>query len=89
METKKIEKIPGTHYVRIGSNAFNTMPANSEPNKVKCLCLFCGEKFSANSAGQCSVYCQSCKKAENRKKMTEENKAIKQENLTKGFKYAT
>jgi len=88
METKKVERIPGTHYVKIDHNIYNTLPADAEPKRVICLCLFCGDKFGGNAAGKCSVYCAKCKKAENRKQMMEENEVIKQENIKLGFKYA-
>lgn len=87
METKKVERIPGTHYARIDHNVYNLLPANAEPKKVICLCLFCGDKFGANAAGQCSIYCTKCKKAENRKKLMEENETVKQENIVKGYSY--
>jgi len=85
METKKVERIPGTHYVKIDHNVFNTIPANTEPKRVICLCLFCGDKFGGNATGQCSVYCAKCKKSENRKAMLEENKRIDEENKKKGY----
>jgi len=89
METKKVDRIAGTHYVRIGHSVYNTLPANTEPKKVICLCLFCGDKFGGNAAGQCAIYCAKCKKAEARKSMLEENEVIKQENIAKGYKYAS
>jgi hypothetical protein len=84
-ETKKVERIPGTHYVKVGDSIFNTIPKDTEPKKVVCLCLYCGEKFGGNAAGQCAVYCKNCKTIENRKKMTAENKVIDEENKKKGY----
>ena len=85
-EIKKVERIPGTSYVKIDHNIYNTLPANSEPKSTICLCLFCGDKF-ASALGKCSIYCAKCKKAEARKLMIEENEAIKQENIKKGYVY--
>jgi len=89
METKKVERIPGTHYVKIDHSVYNTQPNNEPKMKTICLCLFCGDKFGGNAAGQCSIYCSKCKKAEARKSMLEENEVIKQENIAKGYKYAS
>jgi hypothetical protein len=86
-ETKKVERIPGTHYVKIDHNIFNTLPANAEPKSTICLCLFCGDKF-ASASGKCSIYCAKCKKAESRKEMIEENKIIDAENRKKNYNIA-
>jgi len=88
METKKVDRIVGTHYVRIGHSVYNTQPNNEPKMKTICLCCFCGDKFAANASGQCSIYCKSCRKAESRKKLLEENEIIKQANLKLGFNYA-
>ena len=87
-EAKKIERIPGTHYVRVEHNIYNTMPASSEPKQVVCLCLFCGDKFGSAS-GACPIYCKNCKTADQRKKLLADNEAIKKENIAKGYKYAS
>ena len=87
METKKVERIPGTTYVKIDNSVFNTVPKDASQTKTQCLCLWCGDKFGGNAAGQCAIYCKNCKKVEQRKQMKEENEAIKQENIAKGYKY--
>jgi hypothetical protein len=80
MEEKAI-RIEGTKYVKIGDSIFNTAPKDPNTPRVICECVFCGERFGANAAGQCAVYCKNCKILESRKKITEENNKIKQENV--------
>ena len=89
METKKVTRIPGTHYVKIDSSIYNTLPANTEPKKTVCLCLYCGEKFGGDANGNCSIYCKNCKKVENRRNQDKKNEEIRLENIAKGYKYAS
>ena len=42
--------------------------------RVFCCCSHCGERFCANSAGQCAMYCTNCKLADQRKDMCADNK---------------
>jgi hypothetical protein len=86
METKKIERVPGTTYVKIDNSVFNTVPKEVSQTKAQCLCLWCGDKFGANAAGQCAIYCKNCKKVEGRKQIKEQNEAIDEENKAKGYK---
>ena len=85
METKKIERVPGTNYVKIDNSIFNTVPKDESQTKTQCLCLWCGDKFGANAAGQCAVYCKNCKKVSERKALREENEKIDKENKAKGY----
>jgi hypothetical protein len=80
METKKVERIEGTRYVKIGDSIFNTQAQPEAHLKTICECLFCGERFGGDANGKCSVYCKNCKTIEGRRKITEENKKIREEN---------
>lgn len=80
METKKIERIQGTRYVKIGDSIFNSAPTDKNTMKTICECLFCGERFAGDANGKCAVYCKTCRTIEGRKKITEENNKIRQAN---------
>ena len=72
---EKITRIEGTRYVKIGDNIFNTVSKDVKMKTI-CECLFCGERFAANAAGQCAIYCKYCKTIASRKANTAENKKI-------------
>lgn len=75
---EKITYVEGTDkYVRKGNSVYKVFKETDTPKKVICECLWCGERFGANSAGQCAIYCKRCKTAEGRQKIKEENDKIK------------
>jgi hypothetical protein len=84
-ETKKVERIDGTRYVKIGNSVFDTVGKDAPSMQTICECLFCGDRF-AGASGKCSIYCKRCKTAESRKDVQDEIDAIKAENKLKGYK---
>jgi hypothetical protein len=49
------------------------------PKKTICLCCHCGERFGGDANGNCALFCKSCRKSEDRKRMDTENKKIWEE----------
>ena len=76
METKKVEHMAGTRYVKIDNSIFSTVPKDNTPTRTICECLFCGERFGGDANGKCAVYCKNCKTKEGRVKLAEENGRI-------------
>jgi len=75
-KTKELsyKRVDGTANYVIKNNTVFRINKDDKPLKTICLCLFCGEKFGANSAGQCAVYCSACRSKEQRDKTAEANK---------------
>ena len=77
MEKQKATRIEGTRYVKIGTGVFDTAPQDKNKLKTICECLWCGERFGANVAGQCAMYCKNCKTKAGREAVQQANEKRK------------
>jgi len=82
MDKKNYTRVAGTtRYIKMGDMVCDTIAKDAPALKTICECLWCGDRYGADASGKCKMYCKNCSTKEGRKKIREENEAIKNARL--------